>query len=324
MQRICGIDRAEGKWYKGNLHCHSTESDGALAPAEVIQKYRQEGYSFLSFTEHDIFSARDEFDGPDFRVIPGIERSVTIGDTERVYHLNGFFGYGCSARETAGYGGISPREQGIRLPAVSWKGIGSAQSEVDDLNRAGYLVTLNHPVWSRNRFLDLEELTGYFAVEIYNHGCEVECRTGVATPFWDCLLRSGRRVFGLATDDNHNKNPYGDAAPEWDSFGGWVMVNSRELTASAIASSLREGAFYSSSGPEIYSFGIDGDKAYVECSPVEAVYFIRYPGHGHSRRSKTGSLITGASVPLSGKESYLRVECVDERGRTAWTNPVFF
>ena len=30
----------EGNWYKANLHCHSTESDGQLTPAEIKELYK--------------------------------------------------------------------------------------------------------------------------------------------------------------------------------------------------------------------------------------------------------------------------------------------
>ena len=39
-------------FWKGNLHCHTTESDGRLSPAEVKEAYRQLGYDFLAITDH--------------------------------------------------------------------------------------------------------------------------------------------------------------------------------------------------------------------------------------------------------------------------------
>ncbi len=45
-------DQFGKKWYKGNLHTHSTNSDGRLSPEEVIGLYREEGYDFLALTDH--------------------------------------------------------------------------------------------------------------------------------------------------------------------------------------------------------------------------------------------------------------------------------
>jgi hypothetical protein len=43
---------AGGPWHKGNLHAHTTDSDGLLAREQVIETYRELGYSFLAITDH--------------------------------------------------------------------------------------------------------------------------------------------------------------------------------------------------------------------------------------------------------------------------------
>lgn len=125
----------------------------------------------------------------------------------------------------------------------AWEGDKTPERIIEEMTADGYLVVFNHPQWSRNVFDDLAKVDGYFAVEVYNHGCEEENHTGHAEPYWDFLLRMGRKVWGIAADDNHNRNPYGETPGEWDSFGGWVMVNAPELSCAAIADALREGPF---------------------------------------------------------------------------------
>jgi hypothetical protein len=49
-----------GRFFKGNLHTHSTVSDGSLPPEDVISLYRQHGYDFLAITDH----FRDRFGFP--------------------------------------------------------------------------------------------------------------------------------------------------------------------------------------------------------------------------------------------------------------------
>jgi hypothetical protein len=39
---------------KGQMHCHSTESDGNQSPAVVVTAYRDAGYDFVALTDHDI------------------------------------------------------------------------------------------------------------------------------------------------------------------------------------------------------------------------------------------------------------------------------
>jgi len=44
---------AKGNWYKGNTHCHTTESDGELPPRAVVWCYQTLGYDFLAITDHN-------------------------------------------------------------------------------------------------------------------------------------------------------------------------------------------------------------------------------------------------------------------------------
>ena len=43
-----------GNFYKANLHCHTVLSDGCLTPEEVKKIYKNEGYSVVAYTDHDI------------------------------------------------------------------------------------------------------------------------------------------------------------------------------------------------------------------------------------------------------------------------------
>ena len=40
-------------WLRGNLHAHTTLSDGQLPPEAVIAAYEQAGYDFLAISDHD-------------------------------------------------------------------------------------------------------------------------------------------------------------------------------------------------------------------------------------------------------------------------------
>lgn len=44
--------RQSGRFWRGNLHTHSNESDGALSPAETVRIYQDAGYDFLALTDH--------------------------------------------------------------------------------------------------------------------------------------------------------------------------------------------------------------------------------------------------------------------------------
>ena len=64
-----------------DLHCHSTVSDGALSPAEVVRLAHANGCTVLALTDHDhtggLAEARTEAAQCGIRLINGVEISVT-------------------------------------------------------------------------------------------------------------------------------------------------------------------------------------------------------------------------------------------------------
>jgi len=65
-----------GQWYKGNLHTHTTQSDGRLAPEQVVAWYDQNGYDFVAITDHDTFLDPTPLQGATrMTLIPGFEFS---------------------------------------------------------------------------------------------------------------------------------------------------------------------------------------------------------------------------------------------------------
>ena len=46
------IDGNGERWYKGNLHTHTTDSDGLKSPDDVKRLYKSLGYDFLALTDH--------------------------------------------------------------------------------------------------------------------------------------------------------------------------------------------------------------------------------------------------------------------------------
>jgi hypothetical protein len=290
------------KWFKGNLHCHSTVSDGRLDPRSVAGLYRGSGWDFLAFTEHEIYTDLEEFNDESFLVLPGIEIGMGVpGHVDRCHHIVGIHRSFDSMLESKHMESFSHEDD--------------FQGSIDRLLDADYMAVYCHPVWSRAQFQDVAELDGFFAIEIFNNGCVLESHTGLGAAYWDYLLRQGRIVWGVATDDAHHILP--------DTCGGWVMVNASSLTRADITKALYEGRFYSSTGPEIYAFEIQGDKCLVSCSPVESIHFVSYERRGRSYHAFPGRQLSSAVHKLHGDEVYVRVECVDRYGRTAWSNPIF-
>lgn len=291
-------------YFKGNLHTHSTVSDGSLEPQEVIKLYKERGYDFLAFTDHEVFSWWYEFDQTDFLILPGIEASGGAPGPYQCHHV-------------VGIGSSLVKEGHLeRYDNSGLQGLSGAQTMVDCLEERGYFSIYCHPVWSRQTFSEIADLKRFRAIEVYNHSCYLEDNTGHASYYWDAFLRKGERIWGVATDDSHQRlEDYG---------GGWVVVNAPSLTVAEIHKALVQGSFYFSNGPVIEAYGVKDGQVYVRCSPVVSIHFVAFERRGRSFHRVGSSLLTEATNTLRGDENYVRIEVVDERGRTAWSNPIFF
>lgn len=314
----------EGTWYKGNLHSHTTNSDGKLRPEESVELFKEHGYNFLCFSDHDLYTDyRSEFDGEDFIILPGLEASAIFCKADKavkVHHIHGILGTEQMQRE-AGETVFSQRE--FVPPDVffeEWDGAAVAQKLTDYLRNRGCITTYNHPVWSRVEAEEFIHTKGLWALEIYNYNTVNESNTGFDTTYWDLMLRQGRNISAVATDDNHNEGLFDDAC------GGYIVVKSPGLTHEDILQNMIDGNYYSSAGPEILNWGIRDGVAFVVSSPVYRIDFIvgNHVNDGISKvcRSYEDTIESGEYV-LHGDEAYIRVQCTDRYGRTAWSNPLY-
>lgn len=298
----------EGLWLKGNLHAHSTMSDGRLTPGELAASYREAGYQFLSLADHNRFCAFDDFDREDFLMLPGVEMSYDgpyprPGDPRKYCHIVGLD----RGNGDCGFGHL----QDIPLPPPGGGSV-AVNGIIRRLNEGNLFTVLAHPWWSHLEWDEVAALEGFVAIEVFNNLCQVGSGCGYSETWWDCLLRRGRRVWGVATDDTHQ---YMD-----DRFGGFVRVKARSFTKRGILEALEAGSFHASQGPEIYRFEVVDGEVWLECSPAEQIFFIAYDNYGAGFK---GEGLTRVHYPLNGDESYLRAEVVDARGRKAWANPIF-
>ncbi len=86
--------------------------------------------------------------------------------------------------------------------------------------------------------------------------------------------------------------------------------------------SIKDGLFYSSTGPLIKDIGVEGDEIFVKSSPARSIAFISNTALGVMHTAELGS-IEDASYELKGQEIYVRVEVTDKLGRKAWSNPIY-
>ena len=65
-----------GNFYKANLHCHTTVSDGKMTPQEIKEHYMKNGYSIVAFTDHDVMVTHPELADENFLPLNGYEMEV--------------------------------------------------------------------------------------------------------------------------------------------------------------------------------------------------------------------------------------------------------
>ena len=317
MEKIYLLPR-DGSFYKANLHSHTTISDGRLTPREVKEAYKSRGYQILAVTDHRIYRNHQDLDDETFITIPAVEVDINEVSSERLapgdrtYHLNLFDTRPDYKREE--------KEKGI-CPERRYRDFDYMNRYFREMAELGFLVCYNHPYWSLQNYDDYRGLEGIFAMEIYNHGCEHDGLYGYCPQVYDEMLRQGKRLRCLATDDNHNCFELDDVFS--DSFGGFTMVKAQELSHGAVAEALKKGWFYSSTGPRIKELYLEGDELVVKTSPVQKIYVITDSSRCYRRAAKAGESLCGARFKLDGSEGYIRVTVRDEKGCHADSNAYF-
>lgn len=266
----------KGNFYKANLHMHTTVSDGKMTPEETKKYFQDRGYSIVAFTDHDVICPHHDLTDENFLAITSFETyyntnlfGVMDYDFVQTYHLSFF----------------AKDENNVVCPAFSKRYVERAHSlayvteemEAFDFDReysqeyinkiirlaneAGFLVSLNHPVWSLQNYQDYGKLQGLWGVEVYNTGCVQGGLPDTAQPFWD-FLHDGKNVFPIAADDAHSIR---------NCCGGFVMVKAKRLNYQTILSALEKGDFYASSGPKIDDLFLEDGVLKIRCSPAQKI-----------------------------------------------------
>jgi hypothetical protein len=264
-----------------------------------VAAYKECGYDFVVFTDHERVTETAEAGGQDVLVMSGVEVGAGATEMGSRYHIVGV---------------------GLTQPLPEDLDRSAAQVVIDWLRDAGALVLIAHPYWTMLTLKDLLSLERYDGIEVFNAGCEWETRHGDASQHWDWLIERGRQVLGYAVDDSH----WGFA----DYAGGWVMVRAEERSRRGIVNALRTGSFYSSAGPLINELWLDEEVLYLQCSPVRAVHMIMpmagrgWTTHHLCKRPPCREYFTEVGLPRPKAGETFRIELVDAAGRKAWTNPM--
>ncbi|UCH26335.1 MAG: CehA/McbA family metallohydrolase [Trueperaceae bacterium] len=297
--KLAPFDRA-GRFWKGNLHTHTDASDGAQPPEEVCRRYRQAGYDFLALTDHFLptygypIVDGDPYQDEDFTVLTGAELHAGSTELGQRWHI---LAVGLPGNFTPG----DEDETGPELAARALE--------------AGAFVAAAHPQWYGLGEVDILSLGPVHAVETFNGTAVDHNDRADSWHVTDLLLSRGHRYSACATDDYHGKPIRNDFAR------GWVQVKSETREPAGLLSALKEGAYYSSTGPELLDLQLTGNLLYIRCSPVERIFVT---GKTSSSQYVSGDGLVETEVDLDGFESpYCRVTVRDASGGRAWSNPIW-
>ncbi len=271
------------KFYKANLHTHSTISDGKLTPDEVKQAYKDKGYQILALTDHNIAVDHSYMNEPDFLMLTGAEADITAQQgapfAAQTYHLNliakkpdtVYFPV-CSTYD------VSPAADYVEKMQCEKMDLQCNPEDVNKLiaraNDMGFLVAYNHPTWSCQSYPDYAPLKGLWAMEIRNSECFIAGINENNARVYKDLLNLGNKLYPLGADDMHKAAGLGLS---------WIMVGAEELSYGKVIEALEKGDFYMSCGPEICSLAVDGRKVKVTCSDAQT---ITLESHGRFSRRK--------------------------------------
>ena len=293
-----------GRWFRGNLHTHTTRSDGRKSPAQVCATYRRKGYDFLSITDHFV----DRYDWPvtdtiayrgkGFTTILGAELHAPKTSLGGLWHI-------LAVGLPQDFSKTGEKESGPRL----------AKRARD----SGAYVAVAHPAWYDLTDNEVLTVKAANAIEIFNTTCVESNGKGDSTGYLDRLLSQNHRYHAIATDDAH----FAMARPDY--CRNWVVVRGKHLEPRSLLEALHTGRFYSSQGPLILDmkFIRRSKSLKVHTSPVRAVRLSSRGADSVYVNSRTD----GTVVDLDLKRfqgPYGRVTVIDKQGRKAWTNPFWF
>ena len=323
-----------GKFYKTNLHCHTTISDGKQTPEQVKEFYKSRGYSAVCYTDHEVLVGHEDLCDEDFIALHGYEVAIKKDESGHtglfmpVYHFNIIAKtqsqryMPCFYRDNPSCAGDSRRwihEVGV-YDKEGDDYIDHTEYNVEWINEylagvkaGGYLITYNHPMWSMQSALDYAGLKNIHAIEAINGGCIV--LNDNTSLHYETLLRQGLRIVPVGGDDNHAESSCGL---------GWTMIKAPELTYEALTEAYEKGYCYASEGPEIHSLIIEDGKIKVKTSEAAAITLFADSRYVRTKRSRTETYTEAEFEYVPEKfGKFFRIEVRDAAGYKAFSNAYY-
>ncbi len=336
MRAFTEVLNPQHGWYRGDLHAHTTCSDGVLSPAELVDLARQEQLDFLAITDHNTIGAFSELSDPQsIALIPGSEITLDVG------HFNVF---GTAASEPW-MAGIFENTNTFNLADLDL----TINELLAQIAAGGFLSSINHPMLVPWEWQALDTgLDQLHCVEVWNDPSWSKNQTAnpAALALWTRWLNAGYRMTAIGGSDFHRPAPPPDQEKPAERLGlPRTYVYAEGLSGAAILEGIRNRRAYVSMGPEIaFEAELSGktlqigqaiDKAAGQLrikgtvAASEAPRWARIVKNGDvvaQVQGRGGKLHLAHSEPLQpGQSAWFRFEVVDAyEALAAVTNPIFF
>jgi hypothetical protein len=247
--RVCA-ETCAGSWFKGDLHAHSTYSDGDSSVADVVAAAESLGFDFFVITDHDVSMNGD----PVHWLDPG-------------YHSeNLILLYGVEWTTDPGHANVwaaAPFSYGQLWEANLSQG---PELAIRAAHNEGALFSINHPaapVCCRWQYGSVPE--NLDSIEVWNSMYRVPSLNGWSVHrFWDDLLQNGRRIAGVGGSDTHQLEGYQARLFGLGNPTTWVCA--KVLDADQILGAIKAGHVSMSYAPDAvrvdFEADADGDGIY--------------------------------------------------------------
>ena len=276
------------KFRRAELHNHSTESDGTMSVAELIDYAVSHRFETLAITDHNTHSGHRKvgpaLTGKPLEVILGVETTTFFG------HIL-CLGYGAGS---------------------DWMSINPYAPEpfLKDLKRRGALIGLAHPMCIGAPIMvgcrctmEIHDYSLLDYIEVVNTaGGDALTANAQALALWERLLFDGVRLAAVTGKDIHQP-----PAQLENLFTTFAQVDARTDNASGVLQAIRAQRTLISKGPLPYVAGQTGDNVSIQVDNTNA--YNSWP-EKLAGVSPVMELVTGP-----GQSEILQ---------TPWDSPVFF
>jgi len=280
---LCSPYAAKANAYRGQMHCHTTNSDGAQDPATVVRTYKDAGYDFVAVTDHNRVTTDPGV--PGILLIPGIEQAP------EGKHLN----------RIGASGSLS----------------GGVQEVIDRTLAEDGFVFLNHPNWPGGypadpnwTDADFANAHAFYGIEVWN---SLVAPNSNAEGRIDTLLSQQRRLFLMATDDCHNIT-----STACKTGSTWVFAD--RLEPEEILRNLKSGNFYASNGARISALSVAGQTITLTTDQAGTIDFIAAGGRVVKSASKA---LSASYTAMGDETYIRARVTRDSDKKMAWTNPIY-